>query len=506
MIIDYAQKSDMVDVSYVTKEGRIEVEPVLLKHGFYNYVACDEFDPDRIPDLISFKGKPIRREPAKYFTHHNINEFFRVEIAKEYPEFYAKLSQMNLPLPFSVDIEIDITDEYGYSSPEEAMNPIRSISITDINLNSILFIVRDPKHPEITPSDENAIDAVLHEALGEYYHKYEYKRNIRLFDTEYEMIDTFFQCINNYFHSIIGWNIAQYDNEYWFHRAKKLGIDFKKASPKNVLGDQKIKLSPTEKFEYQYPKHRLLIDYMLLFKRSQKFSNLESYSLNAVAEYILGLKKVSYQGNLRKLYNENYPRFLGYAFVDTILVMLIHKATNLYNTNFFHSYYTSVPFCKISQSSISEALIYNELRGDNIFLLESEKNQTPKREYQGGYVKNPTRKFVESVMGEDFASLYPSTMLTIGLSPEMKIDTLQVDENGYPANEVDMQKWLKYKEQGCCLSPMGRVYDNTKDGVYTRIEKKLFVERKKYKGFQNDIYLNVIPEIEKELEKRGIKK
>lgn len=505
MIIDYAQRQDSFEISYVNPTGQIEIQSILLPNGYYNYTRCDEFDPDRIPDLKSFKGFPIKKEAAKFFTHHNINEFLKVELQREYPEIFDKMNKMNLPMPFSVDIETDITDEYGYSNTEETQNMIRSISITDINLNSILFIVRNPDHPEITPSDNNVIDSVLREALGEYYHKYEYKREIRIFDTEQEMLDVFFQCINRYFHSLIGWNVIQYDNEYWKNRAKKIGVEFKKASPKNILFDTKVKLSAQDKFEYQYPKHRIITDYMILFKRSQKFSNLEAYSLNAVSETILGLKKVSYQGNLRKLYKDNYPRFVAYAFVDTILVMLLHKATNLYNTNFFHSYYTGVPYCRISQSSLSEALIYNELRADGIFILESEKNQCEKRKYIGGYVKNPTKKFVESVMGEDFASLYPSVMLTIGLTPEKKIDSIEVNEDGYPANVVDQQKWEKYKQQGCCLSPMGRIYDNREDGLYIRIQKKLFVERKKYKGFQNDIYLNVIPAIEEELKKRNIK-
>lgn len=86
--------------------------------------------------------------------------------------------------------------------------------------------------------------------------------------------------------------------------------------------------------DYEIPRHRIVNDYMALVKSSQIYRNLESYSLNYIAELLLGLKKVSYTGNLRSLYKDNFPRFVGYSLVDTILVMLIHKVTNLYNGDF----------------------------------------------------------------------------------------------------------------------------------------------------------------------------
>lgn len=505
MIIDYDQKQDLIDISYVTDDGRIDIESVNLPNGYYKYVTCDEFDPDKIPNLKSFKGQYLKREPASSFTNHNINEYFNRGLKEEHPELFDKMMKMNIPFPFSVDIETEINDEFGYSSSEDAENKVLSISITDYNLNSILFVLKNPNHPEITTSDHTNIDLVLREALGDYYTRYEYRHEIRVFETEYEMINTFFQCVNKYFHSLFGWNYVQYDYLYLFNRAKKIGIDPKKMSPKNIIYKAKLKVSPTLTVEYFAPKHRIITDYMVLFKRSQKFNNWESYSLNYASEKILNLHKVSYEGNLRKLYETNYPRFLGYAFVDTILVMLLHRATNLYGTNFFHSFYTSVPVNKLTQTSISEALVYNELRKDNIFLAESEFNKEDKREYIGGYVKNPTMKFVNCVMGEDFHSLYPSTIKTIGLSPERKIDHIVVNENGFPANPIEESRWQKYKAKGCCLSPMGRVYDNNGDGLYVRIESNLGKERKLYQGYQQDIYLNVIPQIENELKRRGIK-
>lgn len=505
MLIDIVQKGEGPELSYVTPDGRISIVPVTLLEGYYQYVGCDEFDPKKIPNLTSFKGSCIKKEEAKYFTHHNVNEFLGIDLKENYPDVYNLVSPLQMPTPFSVDIETEITDEFGYSSPELVENRVISISVTDIELGSILFIVKNPAHPVISDLDKLEIDTVLRESLGsEYYDKYKFDYEIRVFDDEKEMLNTFFECINKYFHSIIGWNFISYDWMYLFNRAKKLGIDPKKASPKNRLTRKSLEINDHEKLDYEIPTHRIINDYMMFFRQSQKYANFESYSLNSVSAKILGLTKVSYDGNLRTLYETNYPRFIGYAFIDTILVMLIHKAANLYNLDFFQSYYTNVPYQKISQNSISEALIYTELSSQGKFLLESEKNVTEKRKYIGGYVKAPTKKFVESISGLDFNALYPFTIITIGLSPEMKIDSIDVNEDGFPANLIAEEKWQKYKAMGCCLSPMGRVYDVREDGLYVRIEKKLQKERNIFKGHKEDIYINIIPAIEAELTKRGI--
>ena len=330
------------------------------------------------------------------------------------------------------------------------------------------------------------------------------------------MLQVFIECINKHFHLIIGWNVLGFDWMYIYNRCVKLNIDVKKASPTKRLSNKNIKINDKTSIELKIPTHRIIADYMILFKESLIYNNLGSYSLDNISEQILKLNKVSYDGNLRTLYETDYLRFLAYAFIDTILVMLIHKITNLLTVDFFQAFYTNVPYLKLSQNSISEALVYQELRSQNMFLLESEKTNSPKRDYQGGYVKEKTKKIVESVIGEDFKALYPNSMIAMGLSPEAKIDEIKMagefkltkDKKqmwfsyGYPLNEFENQKWLKYKEQGYALSPMGRVYDVSKDFLYTRIEKNLLGQRGIFQGHMMDIYLNVIPKIKEEIKRR----
>lgn len=503
MIIDYNQKRDGIDISYVKNNGQIGIEEIFLDK-FFKFVECDEFDPQRIKELKSFHNSFVKKDSAKYFRHHNINEFLSKTLLEQYNDIYQKINTLNIPNVFAVDIETDITSK-GYSDQHKAENTIRAITITDSNLNSVLFVVKNPEHETFNAIDMGYIDNIVNQALTDKFsHKYEYQKNIRVFDTEIEMLNVFLECINKYFHLIIGWNFFDYDWQYIFNRCENLGISTKKASPTNKLSKKRVEISRSVTLNLELPMHRIISDYMLLFKESLIYNNLESYSLNNCSNLVLGIEKVEYDGNLGYLYRTDYLRYIAYTFVDSIITMLIHKITNLLTVDFFQSYYTNVPYNRLSQNSISEALVYQELRNDNIILLESEKTNNPKRKYKGGFVKDPVKKIINCGHGIDYGSLYPNTMITLGLSPEAKVDKVLVDDNFEFINDDERKKWERYKEKGhYCLSPMGNIYDVSKDFLYTRIEKKLLTERKIFKSHMEDIYLNIIPKLEQEINNRN---
>lgn len=514
MIIDLQQNKDQMDISYVDENRQISIETITFDgseikasdgevyiKSYHNFVECDSFDENRHPSLVSFFDNPIKQEKAWRFENHNLNYFLGYEIPKFLPHIYDKIKPVRIPKCYSIDIETDITDEYGYSNQTDVENAIRSISITNEALNTILFIVRNPNHQEITDVDMQVIQNVVTESLGHHAHLHEYNLKVKIFDTEVEMLTAFIEANYKYFHLIFGWNIFGYDLPYIFNRCNKLNIDYTRISPVRKTYEKRIDINQNESIKLKLPLHRIYIDYMVLFKESLVYNNLGKYSLDYIAEMILGLNKVSYSGNLRELYEKDYLRFVAYAFIDTILPMLIHHSVNLLNIDFFQSYYTGVPFNKIGQNAISDALIYRKLIQKGKFLLKSEFSKEAKRPYLGGYVKNPTTKVVEAVVGYDFNSLYPNSMITCGISPEAYIDTIKVDETGFPSDPIEIEKWNKYKKLGYCLAPTGSVYDITKDSLYTMIEEDLLAERKLYKSFMSDMYLRVKPTIEKQLNK-----
>lgn len=497
MIIDFRQTSNSVEVSCVDDNRDIALISLDLPYGYYKYVECDSADPLKLDNIKSFYNNNIKREPTKYFTKLNINEYFNHDIKVNYPDIYEKINALNLPKCYALDIETEITEEYGYSSPDLAENKILSISFTDEKYDTVIFIL---KNKTIKETDNIAIHNIIKSTLTEKYENlanFDFK--IREFDSETEMLNTFLECVNKYFHCLIGWNVLMYDWVYITNRCKKLGIDIRKASPSKT----KTKISfetAYEKKVIELPQHRLILDYMTMFKESLVYGNLESYSLNNISEIILGLNKVQYTGNLKTLYEENYVKFIAYAIIDTILVMLIHNKTKFSDIDFFEGYMNKIPFSKIGQNNISDALLYNKLRDKNIFILESEYSNVEKEKFPGGYVKAPVKKKAKACMGLDFSGLYPNTIISNGISPEKYVDTIQTIDG--KVVESDLHKWDRYKKLGFSLTPIGNIYDTREDGIYQEVEKKLIADRKVFKNFANDIYLNIITKIEKEINVR----
>lgn len=502
MMTDFNINKSGIELSYVDQKNRIVVENVVLEH--YKYVECSEHDVSAIPGLKSFEGSAIRKEPAKYPTGHNRNEIFAKDIPMLYPDLAERMSLLNIPDPYSIDIEVPPTEEYGYSDEYLVQNPIASIAITDKNFNTLLFYVPDLTHKPITQADMIAMNNMVRSWLGKYANMYEMKTTVRAFTTEAEMLSVFLECINNYFHLSIGWNFLQYDWQYIYNRCIKIGINIKKCAPTGKFNKTNIEISDKTTIEVQTPTHRPIICYQTLFRESLVYNNLGSYSLDNISHIMLGIGKVDYDGNLRTLWLSDPVKFLAYNCVDTILVMLIHKASNLLMADFFQSYYINYPYSKITQNTISEGLVYSDLREQNIFLLESEYNHNEKRKYVGGFVKNPTKKIVGACMGIDAKSLYPNVIITMGLSPEAKVYAVVVDEMGIPVGHTDMEIWLKYKATGHTLTPLGRIYKNDKIYLYPRIELKLLKQRALFSSHQEDIYLNRKKQIIDELKRRGV--
>lgn len=82
MLIDISQKQEGPELSYVDENGIIKLTTVPLKNGYYEYVVCDSSDPQCISGLHSFKGNHVKKQPAKYFQYHALNEFIGVDLEK----------------------------------------------------------------------------------------------------------------------------------------------------------------------------------------------------------------------------------------------------------------------------------------------------------------------------------------------------------------------------------------------------------------------------------------
>ena len=115
MIIDYNQKKDAIDISYVSETGQILVEEIILDdEGYFEYVECSDEDPNKISNLKSFHGSSIKKEAAKYFKHHNVNEFFNTVLPTKYPKQFEKSTNLKeFPDYLKKDISGNILKVYS---------------------------------------------------------------------------------------------------------------------------------------------------------------------------------------------------------------------------------------------------------------------------------------------------------------------------------------------------------------------------------------------------------
>jgi DNA polymerase elongation subunit (family B) len=126
-------------------------------------------------------------------------------------------------------------------------------------------------------------------------------------------------------------------------------------------------------------------------------------------------------------------------------------------------------FKAASPVAITEALLCREFLGKNLVMATDPKAPPVKREqYEGAFVKEPITGMHNAVACFDFASLYPSVMRQMNVSPESFI------------KKVDPDKRDKEKSDKTIVSVTGAVYD-TERSILKEVLTRLYSQRREYK-------------------------
>jgi DNA polymerase I len=267
---------------------------------------------------------------------------------------------------------------------------------------------------------------------------------------------------------ITGWNWFGYDWPYLMNRAKRLGIDPRIASPSGILTGVN-----------QIPLHVLMVDYLDIYKKWDRVIKIrESNSLDYVANQAIGIKKISYNGTLKDLYESDFETFIFYNAVDCALVHYIDKRLDTISTFFKIAEVSRVEIDRaLSPVWTTEVLMLRKFMERKRVIVNERKGESHVK-FEGAYVKKPERGLYEWIACFDFASLYPNTMMQWGISPEVYIG-----------------KNLKEIPEGAIKTSSGAVFYSKegKEPILREILQGLYAQRKatKKKYF----------ECEKEIEK-----
>ena len=402
MIVNIENTHGSFTVSHYTEEGDLNFLKIPVPKALqFTWQKTSANDKNKDKEWESWDGFPIKKVQTTKFDKYRI-----VEILEAIdPNITKPLWDYQVPKKYFVDIEVEMTDNRADSlDTENAKNKVLSIGMVS-SLGKILVIGLEELSSERILKIEKRIKEHFKGLPGEWTFNY------RKFDSEFDMMYTFLSKLVPKMPLITGWNWFGYDWPYLINRARRLGIDPKISSPSGVLLGKN-----------QVPMHVLMVDYLDIYKKWDRVIKIrESNSLDYVSTQAIGIKKITYNGTLKDLYDSDFETFIFYNAVDCILVHYIDKRLDTISTFFKIAEVSRVEIDRaLSPVWTTEVLMLKKFLARKKVIINERKEENHKK-FEGAYVKKPEKGLYEWIACFDFASLYPNTMMQWGISPEAYI-------------------------------------------------------------------------------------
>jgi DNA polymerase elongation subunit (family B) len=448
---------------------------------------------------------------------------------EEMPEEYKnKLLGKTSPKLYTWDIEV-VSDEFPNAS--EAKYPIVTISVCSPDCNVMILGTKDLG---------NGGNEYLESNFKGYMDNLAYFKKLGLpmptikyvkFETEKDMLVYFLKNIVAKVPVLAGWNSILFDWQYVQNRIRGYypDVNLNISSCNYSLDNKNYTDMMGNKIRLTIPSHTVMIDMMDVIETDYVVLPVkESLALDYIAYESLGVNKIAYEGTLSDLYYNDYQKYVYYNAIDSVLVQLIDKRfktmQNIYAQALYCREKIGLTFSKIA---VSEALVFNYFYDKGIKIIPDRKHDVDRGILVGAYVRTPTPGKHNYVCCNDFASLYPSTIITCNLSFENFVGTF------YDENELmkynDRKQYIivggnVHKNDGTLENPLmgdmitrcldeetldtyrsnpryfvtvnGHVYDNDKDYAFKDIQSTLKANRNKFKYLAKQLYAIVMTDVD----------
>ena len=519
MILDYSYNKHkrVLSVSYVKENGMKDIMNFNVDR-FKTYYSTPNgkymnWDGDRCD--VKWTDKPDKFDLKTYME----------ELA---PEYKTKLQGRTSPKLYTWDIEV-VSDEFPNAN--EAKYPIVTISICSPDCNVVILGTKDLG---------NGGNEYLTEHFNDYMSKLEYFKTTGLamptikyikFPNEREMLIYFLRNIVAKVPVLAGWNSMLFDWQYVQNRIRGFypDINLNMASCNYATDFKNYTDMVGNKVRLTIPTHTVMLDMMEVIESDYVVLPVkESLSLDYIAYESLGVNKIEYEGTLYDLYYDDYQKYVYYNAVDSVLVQLIDKRFKT-----LQNIYTQALYCRekigaaFSKIAVSEALVFNYYYDNGIKIIPDRKQDVDRGILVGAYVRTPTPGKHNYVCCNDFASLYPSTIITCNLSFENFVGTFY-DEAAL-AKYSDRKQYIivggnVHKNDGTIEKPKlgdmicrcldektldkyrvnpryfvsvnGHVYDNDKDYAFKIIQSTLKANRNSFKYLAKQLYAIVMTDVD----------
>lgn len=485
MILDYnfSKKRQQFTLSYIKDNGA----KALLK---YNVGRFKSFYETPSGKFTNWNGKKCDIRWTDDPCWCDIKTFLR-ELPQRDRELI--LSKTN-PKLYTADIEVEV-DPSEFPDPDEAKYPILTISVVNDDLDAIVMGIKRLEDPN-NELQQHFIDYLN---TCDFYKKLNIKEpHIRhlYFETEGEMLKYFLYNVVSKCPVLAGWNFLGFDWRYICNRISRYypDISLNCCSIDWSMTYKKFTDFKGNDYRLQMPNHTLIIDMMDVIDTFDMavMPIKENMSLDYIAsESPVGLHKIKYDGNLQQLYERDYPRYVFYNAIDSVLVQLIDKCFKTLNSIYTQSLLIENKIqMAMSKIAITESMFFNYFYDHNIKIVPTNKFEGERGKLVGAYVREPTPGKHGWVCCNDFASLYPSAIITCNLSIENYMGCL--DDGDFTEQQIE-----KYKQDpNYFVSVNNCVYKNDKDYSFKEIQYNLKTLRAKTKYLSKQLDATVMLDVE----------
>lgn len=523
MILDYnySKKKRNFSISYITETGGKKV---------LNF-NVDKFKTFYSTPNGKYENWDGSRCNIKY-TENPSKFDIKTFIEEMSPKYKKLLEGHTSPKVYTFDIETKLNENRDFPDPVYAREEITTISIVSPDLNCIVL--------GTTPLDENGNEFLV-KNFKDYINNTEFYKSLGIsqpyvkyiyFEREEDMLKYFLQIVSQV-PILSGWNCIQFDWNYITHRIRNYFPDLSitLSSCTQSLVTKRYENQKGEKLELPMPQHTLIIDMMEVMDMDYTVMPIkESKSLEYISSQTpgLGIHKIQYDGDLQDLYELDYPRYVFYNAIDSILVQLINYRYKTLDNVYLQARYchTKIQDC-FSKIAMSESLVFLDFYERGIKVVDNGVKVEDRGRLLGAYVKNPITGVHSYVTCNDFASLYPSTIRTCNLSFENFVgefydhDKLKPYESDWRyivigpnvfRNDgtavkpslgqfvdkfIDEQRLKPYRDnKNYFVTVNGCVYKNDKDYSFRRIQAQLKSNRDRDKYLAKQLDAKVIYDIE----------
>ena len=217
---------------------------------------------------------------------------------------------------------------------------------------------------------------------------------------------------------LIGWNVVAFDLAFLVKRAKELHVPFKLGRG-GAMCDVIVPNGPRQTHIPRLP-GRVILDGIPLMRMGAWA--LESYSLENVAQHLLGTGKLIHGekdkvAEINRQFREDKHALANYNLEDCRLVYEIFEKADLLNFSIARSCLTGLPLDRLGGSVASFDFSYlPRLHREGFVASDTGAIQDPITS-PGGYVMESKPGLYKNVLVLDFKSLYPSIIRTFYIDP-----------------------------------------------------------------------------------------